>query len=156
VRILGALIGLGLSLGPAAAASRVVVRLEPPAPVAVTAARSVKVPLTFLIRDGYHVQANPASADYLRPVLVKLAGGCGVAPASPVYPAAERYRLEGADSDLATYSGKFTVTVALSVAGGRATGGDCSLSGTLQYQACDAKTCLAPTTLTFTVPVSIR
>ena len=56
-----------LSLETAAAGGREVVRLEPPSPIVLTAAQSAKARLSFVVRDGYHVQANPASADYVKP-----------------------------------------------------------------------------------------
>ncbi len=143
-------------LGTAVAGGREVVRLDPPSRWVVTAAHAATVRLSFVVKDGYHVQANPASADYLRPVVVVLTGDCGIAPGKPQYPAAEAYRLQGADSDLATYSGRFTVTFTAAAATSKLERGDCLLRGTLEYQACDARTCLAPATLAFTVPVTVQ
>lgn len=139
----------------AVAAGRDVVRLDPPAPVVVSAAgRVADATLSFVVRHGYHIQANPASADYLKPAVVELTGACGISPGKPHYPPAVPYRLEGADSDLATYADRFKVTIALSTAKDRSKAGDCALHGTLRYQACDARTCLAPASLAFDLPVS--
>lgn len=142
---------------PAVAAGRDVVRLDPQAPVVIPAAgRVADATLWFVVRDGYHVQANPASADYLKPAVVELTSACGIAPGKPLYPPAVPYRLEGADSDLATYAHRFKVTIALSTSNAGLKPGDCALHGTLRYQACDARTCLAPATLAFELPVSVR
>ena len=139
-----------------AAAGRAVVHFESPAPVVVAPGRHATAELTFVVADGYHIQANPASADTLIPAVVDVCGGCGVSSGAPNYPPALPYRLQGSDSDLATYSGKFTVRVPLVAHSGATAIGGCILHGTLRYQACDARTCLAPATIMIDLPLAAR
>ena len=131
-----------------AAVGRAVVRFEP-ASVVVAPGRHATAELAFVVADGYHIQANPASADTLIPAVVEVRGGCGVSSGAAKYPPAVPYRLQGADLDLATYSGRFTVRVPLVASSGATAIAGCVLHGTLHYQACDARTCLAPATLAF-------
>jgi thioredoxin:protein disulfide reductase len=116
---------------------------------------SADVVFTFRVADGYHVQANPPAAKFLVPTSLRLRTACGVKAGPPVYPAPLSFRLEGADQDLAVWNGRFQVTVPLR-AGRLAHRGECLLHGTLEYQACDVKRCLAPTSLEVVLPIRIR
>jgi hypothetical protein len=142
--------------GANAAGSHAVVRIDPLGPVTVSSGRITSADLTFTVADGYHVQANPASAEYLIPAVVEVAGACGVTAGAPEYPRAVPYRLHGADSDLATYAGRFQVRLPLSATTAPRPTGTCVLHGTLRYQACDARICLAPATLAFELPLTVR
>jgi len=113
------------------------------------------VVFTFRVADGYHVQANPAAAKFLVPTSLRFRTACEVEAGPPVYPAPISFRLEGADQDLAVWSGRFQVAVPLHV-GRSAPRGACLLHGTLVYQACDLQRCLAPTSLVVVLPIRIR
>lgn len=149
IRVGRAICGILSLLASSALAARVVVRFVPRAPIAIAAGATVDAVLGFEIEEGYHLQANPASAPFLKPVLVEMSNGCGVAVGTPLYPNATPYRLQGADSDLATYVGHFEVVLPLHA---QARVADrCSLHGVLRYQACSSRTCLAPSTIDLAV-----
>jgi hypothetical protein len=86
------------------------------------------------IADGWHVNANPASQEFLVPTAVEAAGDGelrGVA-----YPTGERLRFAFAGDELAVYSG------AVEIRGEVRPGDDTRLLVT--YQACDDERCLPP------------
>ena len=86
------------------------------------------------IADGWHVNANPASREFLIPTAVEAAGDGelrGVA-----YPTGERLRFAFAGDELAVYGG------AVEIRGEVRPGDDTRLLVT--YQACDDERCLPP------------
>jgi hypothetical protein len=87
------------------------------------------------IRDGWHVNANPAGEAFLLPLVVSGAAGAlrGVS-----YPAAEPFRASPASEPIPAYRGRVQVR-------GEAAVNAPGLSVT--YQACDASRCLPPVTL---------
>ena len=102
------------------------------------------------VESGYHVQANPPSADYLIATQLKLGRMPGVRPGKVAYPKGVPYTLEGSDEKFSTYSGAFELVVPVHVSRAARPGGG-ALKGTLRYQACDERVCYAPVS----VPVSI-
>ena len=106
--------------------------------------------LSVVVADGFHLQANPASAEFLIPLRFQLRAKGGVRATIPVYPPGEPYRVEGMPSELMTYYGTFEIVVHLR-AGDSAKPGDRTLRGTLRYQACDERSCRFPAS----VPVSV-
>ncbi len=83
------------------------------------------------IREGWHVNANPASLDFLIPTAVE--GGVR----DLAYPAGESFRFEFAPEEISVYSGTATVR-------GQASPESPELQVT--YQACDDRRCLPPVT----------
>ncbi len=121
-----------------------VLTIDAPIAVALTAGGTAEARIRVATAAGYHVQANPTSDEFLIPVEVTIEPEGGVRAEAPVYPPGQPYRLQGAESDLLTYEGTFEIVVPL-VAEESARAGDCVLRGELRYQACDARSCLAPT-----------
>jgi uncharacterized protein YyaL (SSP411 family) len=104
-----------------------------------------EIVVTLQIDDGYHVNANPASFDYLIPTSVAFAG---VSSPRTKYPKPSRFRSAFAPDELAVYEG--TVPLVVTVPKGTiATQGE--LKGEVDVQACDAKICLPPSKLPFSV-----
>jgi len=103
------------------------------------------------IAMGFHVQANPASGEFLIPLelMLELEAPDTLLSWRPVYPAPGTFRLEGTTDDLLTYHGSIGVEVVIQ-ASAEARVGERLFKGTLRYQACDNKRCLFPAT----VPVS--
>lgn len=132
-----------------------VVLQEPVTSVELARRASTQAVFTFHVADGYHVQANPATNEFLIPTSLELPNACGVKAGSPVYPAPLSVRLEGTDRDLAVWEQTFQVVVPLS-AGRFARRGDCILHGTLVFQACDLRTCLSPASIEVVLPIRIR
>ncbi len=95
------------------------------------------------IAPGWHVNANPASLDYLIPTEVRLDG---IAAASARYPAGRPLRTGFASETLSLYEGLVRIAVPLAVSAA-------APSVSVRLQACSAEVCLPPSTIP--VPVTI-
>ncbi len=87
--------------------------------------------LEIEIREGWHLNANPASLEFLVPT--RVAG----AVRALAYPAGESFRPAFADAELSVYSGRTSIAGEIAPDGGALE---------LTYQACDERRCLAPVT----------
>ena len=106
--------------------------------------------LKVVVSPGYHVQANPASDEFLIPLQLEIEPRDGLRTGDPTYPPGQPHRLEGTDADLLIYEGTFEVLMPI-MAEVSAVPGEYVLDGSLRYQACDSRSCLPPTS----VPVEI-
>jgi hypothetical protein len=104
--------------------------------------------VSITVAEGYHVQANPASDEFLVPLTLELDPIEGFVFGTPEYPAGVAYRLEGTDSDLMTYEGTFAVKIPITTA----MSGTFGMKGSVNFQACDSKRCLMPSS----VPVEFK
>lgn len=112
---------------------------------------TVIVAVPVMIKAGFHVQANPASDEFLIPLDLAFEPVGGIAVGGISYPAPERHRLEGGDTDLLTYQG--TIHLGASFVAARTdTERIVVVSGSLRYQACDDTRCYVPRR----IPVGFR
>ena len=130
------------------------VTVRSPAVVTVAQGGEALARVSVIVADGFHVQANPASAEFLIPLRLQLRAQGGVRATIPVYPPGEPYRVEGMPGELMTYDGTFEIVVQLS-AGDSAQPGDRTLRGMLRYQACDDRSCRFPASVPVSVPVLV-
>ncbi len=131
-----------------------VLTVQAPTKVTLQAGGAGEARIGIVVADGYHVQASPAKSEFLIPVRLRLRAKGGIRPKTPVYPPGQPYTLEGTSSEFMTYAGAFEITVPLE-AGAAARPGDRVLQGELSYQACDARTCLFPASVSVTVAVRV-
>ena len=109
-----------------------------------------EIVVTLQIDDGYHVNANPASFDYLIPTSVAFAG---LTSLGTKYPKPSHFKSAFAPDELAVYEG--TVPLVVTIPKGTiATQGE--LKGEVDVQACDAKICLPPSKLPLSVALQGR
>ena len=144
--IAAALAAAGAPPQPAAASVR------PAVAVTVEAGSTVHAAVTVVVLEGYHVQANPPSQEYLIPTKLDFTSLDGFALGKIGYPKPQIFRLQG--DELATYTGTFAIDVPLTAAP-TLQPGDYVLKGTLRYQACDARSCYAPTRISVELPVKV-
>jgi uncharacterized protein YyaL (SSP411 family) len=104
-----------------------------------------EVVVTLQIDDGYHVNANPASYDYL--IATSLAFD-RLTPTQVLYPEATLFKPSFAPAGLKVYEGK--VTLAASFRKG-AVGTDSQIDAIVSTQACTSEICLPPAKLVVTV-----
>ncbi len=123
-------------------------------PVKLMAGGATQARITLVVADGYHVQANPASDEFLIPLRLDLRGRDGVRVGKPAYPTGRVYRLPGTDTDWLTYAGTLEIAVPLE-ARGSASEGERVLRGVVRYQACDDRRCLFPASVSVTLPVRV-
>jgi len=109
-------------------------------------------PLTLTILKGFHIQANPASEQFLIPTTVNLEAAEGITPQPPAYPKGVAFKLNGSEKELTTYENDITVEIPIQ-SDDSASPGDRTLKGTVRYQGCDRTTCFPPVTMPFEVKV---
>lgn len=115
----------------------------------------VKGLLLLEIREPYHVNANPASEEYLIPTELRFEKSSAVASAKIEYPAPVEKAFEfSGGKPLKIYEGqvriKFQFKLAPSIKQGTL-----KLPATLRYQACDDKACYPPQRVKLTLTLSI-
>jgi hypothetical protein len=98
--------------------------------------------VTLAIDPGYHVNANPASIDYLIPTVVTI-------PSAPdakiTYPAGQIFKPKFSPEGISVYEGSVEITAALPK-GRLASAAHAALR--IEVQACTEQICLPPSTLT--------
>jgi hypothetical protein len=97
--------------------------------------------VTIVVAEGYHVNANPATFDYLIPTSVSVDGMPNV---QFTYPAPTLIKPEFAPDGLKVYEGTITLR-GVAAKGTLARGG--SIRAAVKVQACDDRVCLPPATL---------
>ena len=106
------------------------------------------------VEDGWHVNANVPTFDYLIPTELALTLPEGWKAASITYPEAETQKFTFAEEPLAVYDGIVQIRAELAVPAGAPAGGY-PLAAVLQYQACDDQQCLPPTEATATLELTV-
>jgi uncharacterized protein len=101
--------------------------------------------LTLTIDPGYHLNANPASSDYLIPTVVTVL----TAPDARItYPAGQIFKPKFSPEGISVYEGSVAIRAELPK-GGLTSPGSTSLR--IEVQACTTQICLPPATLTTSV-----
>lgn len=108
------------------------------------------VTVTLNIDRGYHVNANPASLDYLIPTTVEFDR---LSPTEVVYPKADRFRPAFTDGDLDVYQG--AVILIARFATGTILDGTI-VEGRITAQACTDSICLPPAAIPFKASTTAR
>jgi hypothetical protein len=107
-----------------------------------------EIVVTLTIDPGYHINANPASADYLIPTSLTIAD----APNGRIaYPPGQIFKPKFSPEGISVYEGSVTITAELPK-GGLASAANQPLQ--IEVQACTDQLCLPPATLA--VPIVHR
>jgi thiol:disulfide interchange protein len=110
---------------------------------------TVRGALTVTLPDGFHVQSNkPRDPDLIATALT-IDAPAGVTVKEVVFPTPIDLKQVGASQPLAVFERTFAIGVQLTLASTVAPG-SVDVPARLRYQACDDKTCFAPTTATAT------
>jgi cytochrome c biogenesis protein CcdA len=113
---------------------------------AAPAGGTVHAAVHFRFEKGFHVQSDRPLDEFLVPTALVLSPPPGIEVRELVYPKPVLFEVVGFDEPLAVFEQEFTIGIALAIAADVAPG-MYSLTGSLRYQACDDKICLAPTSL---------
>jgi thioredoxin:protein disulfide reductase len=124
-------------------------------PITVRAGETVKAAIVLQIADGWHINANPATPEFMIPTEVELPPGAGVTPGAPVYPLPQRIKLGFEESELSVWDGRVTIELPLAIARD-AMNGRRAVVGKIKFQACNDQLCLAPAAINFALDVTIR
>ena len=122
------------------------------AAVSVPAGGQATVVVTLTVLPSWHVNANPPALDYNIPTTVSLQGTSGLTPGLVAYPAGKQQKFGFEDTPLLVYDGTAEVRVPITAA---LTAASATLSGTVEFQACNDQVCLAPASVPFTVAVTV-
>ncbi len=128
--------------------ARAVLTEDHPAP-----GKPFQIALTLQVVDGWHINANPASLDFLVPTELKITSDLPVEVLSIEYPPARELALGFADQPLAVYEGEVTVRATLKLGPEAKPEIKGLLHLQLDFQACDDSRCLPPASLTLPLEI---
>ncbi len=111
------------------------------------AGRTCKIVLLVDVNAGWHINANPAKPDFLKPTTFSLKSKHGTKMTVPRYPAGKKLSIKGFDEPLLVYDKRVAIFGTLNIPQ-NAAGKSEEIQLHLHYQACNDSQCLRPTTLT--------
>jgi uncharacterized protein len=114
--------------------------------VGLSSGNSAELPVLLSISPGYHINANPATFDYLIATELTADKSEGMTFGKPIYPRAQKRKFQFAPEALAVYEGNVQIRLPLQ-ASSNAGKGPRTLSLNLRVQACDEEKCFPPDTL---------
>lgn len=123
----------------------------PPARAKIGGTVEVHVPLS--LNEGYHVNSNHPSDEYLIPLRLTWAKGA-LEPAGVDFPTPISYKIQSEPKPLSVYAGNFELIAKFKVPATAVTG-PVGMNGKLRYQACNDKACLPPKDLDVNVQLDI-
>ncbi len=114
-----------------------------------------QVAVVLAIKDGWHINTNPARPDFLVPTELILKAARKSKLSQIAYPKGHDFRMEGFDEPLSVFEKQVLLKGTIE-APRAAAGATEELELTIHYQACDNRRCLRPTdaTLKLRVPVA--
>ena len=130
------------------------VTIIPSKEVTVVKGQSAQLSVRIKIKKGFHIQANPASDEFLIPTTLIVQAGKDIVPGKPVYPSGHPYRLIDSTEDLLTYEDEVEINLPVEVLDS-APAGTTSVTGKLRFQSCDDRRCFAPRSISVEIPVKI-
>jgi len=122
---------------------------------ALPAGAQAELPISISVEPGYHINANPATFDYLIATELTADKSEGLTFGKPIYPAAVSKTFKFADQPLAVYEGQVQIKLPVQAAPTAAKGNH-TLSLHLRVQACDEEKCFPPATLPVTPVVELK
>jgi len=124
-------------------------------PVHVKANSQGKIFLDVDVKNGFHIQAHKVKDEFLVPTTLEIKQSDEFVIEEAVFPPSKRFRLQGTESYLEVYDGRFEI---LSTFAAKETvqKGVHRLNGTLRYQACDSVRCLFPRSVEFLVEIMVK
>jgi thiol:disulfide interchange protein DsbD len=117
------------------------------------AAVQVKIPVT--VKEGYHVNSNQPSEEYLIPLKLTWTSLGALQGGTVTYPKAAQEKYEFSEKPLSVYTGDFQLVANFKVAA-NAPAGPGAVTGKLKYQACSNRACYPPKTVDITLPYQVQ
>ena len=127
--------------------------VTPPAPLSLEAGKTLEGSLLVRIRPGYHINSNKPAEEYLIPT--KLTWITPGIETEVTYPESELFVSQFSDEAMLVFSGEIEFKTKFK-ASAELPAGLTEIAGTLRYQACTDKACLAPTSLDVTIPLRAK
>lgn len=107
------------------------------------AGSSCQMVVVLTVKEGWHINANPPSREYLKPTKVSFTSKLETKMTETKYPKGHGFKFAGEDSEVLVYEDKVEIRGTLTVpekAGGQTD----NMEITIEYQACDDNNCLPP------------
>jgi hypothetical protein len=150
VLLSGFIIAPGLSTAQSASSTEKVKTKIKLSQNVIPAGDSAAVAVVMKVDEGWHVNANEPSQDYLIGTALNIDTLSGITVSGMQYPDSERFTFAFAGEPPDVYQGKAPIFVTLKTAPDLKPG-----SYTLRVQAYDDKSCMAPSTLDIAIPVEV-
>jgi len=144
---------IGINFCESEAAELVI--LEVPKEIKIGVGESSKIDLQVFVKDGYHVQANPTSNEFLIPTTIDNISVNDIEVGKPEYPPGKPFTLESESSPISVYDGKFNIGLPIQMPQNIKLS-KAELKGRFRYQACDYKRCYFPQSILFKIPIKIK
>jgi len=116
---------------------------------------TVEVRLPLELRQGFHVNSNTPSEDYLIPLKLTWTEPGALQGGEVSYPKPTLERYEFSPKPLSVFTGNFELTARFKIAPAAQAGPGMAV-GKLRYQACNNKACFPPKTIEVRVPYQIQ
>ena len=113
----------------------------------------MKIPVS--VKEGYHVNSNTPSEDYLIPLKLTWASTGALEGGAVTYPKAQLEKYEFAEKPLSVFTGDFELVSSFKIAA-NAPAGPGVATGKLRYQACSNRACYPPKTIDITVSYQVQ
>jgi len=120
----------------------------------VPAGSEVRAAVVLDVKEGWHVNAHRPTYDYLIGTALDWSSGPDLSVDNVEYPRPKRLNLDFAGDVIDVYAGTAPIFFDVRPADGAAPG-ERHLTGRLRVQACNDKTCLRPSTVRASLPVSV-
>ena len=115
-----------------------------------------QVAVRLKVDDGWHINANPASFDFLIPTTLEVNADLPVKVLSIDCPPSTEFRSAFVEESISVYAGDAVIRATLRLGGKAPTlASQGRLELKLHYQACDESRCLAPAEVTLSVKVAV-
>ncbi|HEX8176877.1 MAG TPA: protein-disulfide reductase DsbD N-terminal domain-containing protein [Pyrinomonadaceae bacterium] len=122
--------------------------------VEVEAGKTARAEVKLKIKEGYHINANPAS-QYQIATQLTMEQPDGITAGQPKYPPSLTRKFSFSEQALAVYEKEATISFELSAQAGAAKG-ERSIPARLRFQACDDQVCYPPKNLQVSIPVTVK
>lgn len=116
--------------------------------------KKTMVVIQVKVKAGYHIQANKVADSSLIPVTLKIIQPTSFAISEAIFPHYKLFRLEGTDHSLHVFDSTFVIRLPFKTLA-TTKPGRYLVKVRLNYQACNAKTCLFPRALDMELPLVI-
>lgn len=131
------------------------VQLDREPEFSIVAGEQQHISLTFLIKAGYHIQANRVKDENLIPTTLSMDASDTLILGNPIFPEAVEFSMKGKEEALHVYSDVLEIQVPIKTVK-FVEKGEFPIHGKLHYQACDETKCYFPRDLDFIMKIHIQ
>lgn len=124
--------------------------VAPAAPLSLETGKTAEGSIVVRVRPGYHINSDKPAEEYLIPT--KLTWNTPGLETEVTYPESELFVSQFSEEAMLVFSGEIEFKTRFK-APAKLPAGLTEIAGTLRYQACTDKACLAPTSLDVTIPL---